>query len=62
MDWERARKVLGEAMHPAPSVWDWVQITVLIIAVVGGAALVGWLGGVVPAIVMVVMVVALLFL
>jgi hypothetical protein len=48
-------------MHPAPSVWDWVQMIVLIIAVVGGAALVGWLGGVVPAIVMVVIIVALLF-
>jgi len=61
MDWKRVGKVLAEALSPAPNVWDWLQILVLLVFLASGAAVIARVEGVVPAVVVVAVVLAGLF-
>ncbi|MDO8615051.1 MAG: hypothetical protein Q7T33_04875 [Dehalococcoidia bacterium] len=51
MDWGRVRRVLGEAFFPATTISDWVQLLAFAAVAFGGAAVFGWLTGLIPAIV-----------
>jgi hypothetical protein len=61
MDPKRVAKVVVQGLSPAPNLWAWLQILVLLVLLAGGAALIGWAEGLVPAVVVVAGVLACLF-